>query len=541
MVAINLFHEPSFRDKLEKTSSRVQARALLASMMSYAARFHPAEGGLSQTNTYPAVRTICPPPDHFLDIALKLIDESLKECGDEPPTLCILQALIIATHCQLTRGVHGRAWRSLGMCVRLAYELNLHLIDARGNSHRSDASEPVKWRDGEEKRRAWWAIWEMDVFASTIRRTPTAMDWRHMETLLPVDDADWFNDRPAPSAFMDSNPIQRWKTLQGSGNQSPKAWFMVVNSLMKDAQKISDPRGVRSDSDFMERAGTASQTPIDERLSPVEDARQRLEMLANAVKCFTLALPQHLRYRNQYLSFDPPHSAQTETRHQLHCGIYNIFVMTQLAQLMIYRHYLLYHPVCTGRDDQAGKPQGSSSLHFTRHISDDPSVQQYFEAADNIVTIVNRSFEEHVKYINPFLLSTIWLACAVQLVRRFLGSRGVNQGLIKSRFDVLYLTYKRCASFWDAKTSLQENLESIEAQLESHFQEGQGGRPRTCYDSPNEPSVEEHMAGSSWVRARPSSESPDHRGRNDLRRTAGVPDEGETSPLQPTKTMGATH
>ncbi|KAL1968429.1 hypothetical protein VTN77DRAFT_1958 [Rasamsonia byssochlamydoides] len=28
-----------------------------------------------------------------------------------------------------------------------------------------------------EKRRAWWAIWEMDGYATTIRQTPTAVLW----------------------------------------------------------------------------------------------------------------------------------------------------------------------------------------------------------------------------------------------------------------------------------------------------------------------------------------------------------------------------
>jgi hypothetical protein len=71
------------------------------------------------------------------------------------------------------------------------------------------------------KRRAFWAIWEMDVFASTIRRTPTAINWQQMKILLPVDNGNWFYGKPTSSCFMETEPNQWWKVLQDSGNQSP--------------------------------------------------------------------------------------------------------------------------------------------------------------------------------------------------------------------------------------------------------------------------------------------------------------------------------
>jgi hypothetical protein len=38
--------------------------------------------------------------------------------------------MILLAHGQLTQGVRGKAWRPLGTCVRLAYELNLNLVDS---------------------------------------------------------------------------------------------------------------------------------------------------------------------------------------------------------------------------------------------------------------------------------------------------------------------------------------------------------------------------------------------------------------------------
>lgn len=93
--------------------------------------------------------------------------------------------------------------------------------------------------------------------------------------------------------------------------------------------------------------------------------------------------------------------------------------------------------------------------------------QQCYEAADRILRIVSQSCEEHIQHINPFLSSTIWLASAVQLVRKHFSRAPTNQSLIKSRFDVLYLTYRRCVDFWGTQTAMQRNLESLEDQLEA--------------------------------------------------------------------------
>jgi hypothetical protein len=337
MVAINLFHEPSFSKKLLEIPSFSQITALLAAMASYASRFLLLDPNSTAGDALRLANMSHPQPAHLNNLAFTHIDQAPAECGDEMPPLCVIQALIIATYCQLTRGVHGRAWRSLGLCVRLAYETNLHILDSKAAVKEED---PVLWQADEEKRRAFWAIWEMDVFASTIRRTPTAIDWRQIEILLPVDNSDWFQGRLTPSCFMEADENQRWKTLQDSNNQSPKAWFLVINSLMKAAQIISNSRGVSPMGD------PAHYQPTYRTSTPesVKEARQDLETLANSVRCFGLALPSHLQYRDQQLSFSPPGPGQlVESQRQQHCSIYNIFVMTQLTRLMIHRYDAFRH------------------------------------------------------------------------------------------------------------------------------------------------------------------------------------------------------
>lgn len=442
MVAINLFHQPTFFEKIGRISSSTQITALLAAMITFSVRFLPAGDKEIQSQTDVHKRAA-----HFLHLASEYCDESLKECGDHTPPLCLLQAFVLVAHSQLTQGVLGRAWRALGTCVRLAYEMNLHLVDARGPRGTRDGK---RWCEDEEKRRTWWAVWEMDVFATTIRRTPTAVDWSQIETLLPMDNEHWFERKPVQSCFFQQDPILRWKALSNSGNQSPKAWFIVVNSLMKDAQRISSPRGIPNEN------GTSS--------DQIDEARQRLEVIANAVRCFQLALPSHLKYQQQRLGFEAPVPGQISSSRQTHSSIYNIYIMTQLARLMIYRY-----DVFKGRFSVALptlEPDISQDSTPTKEQTECPAVKEYFEAADDMLTIIYRSCDEHICHINPFLSNTFWLASAVQLMRSQLCRPGAVKSAIKSRYEVLHLTYKKCVKFWDMTTAVQQNLETVEKQLE---------------------------------------------------------------------------
>ncbi|MGH7963755.1 MAG: hypothetical protein ACRERD_18335, partial [Candidatus Binatia bacterium] len=83
-------------------------------------------------------------------MAIKYVDKALFDCGDDPPSLVLLQALILLSHHLLIKGVKGRAWRYLGTCVRVAYELNLHLIDAK-HLPPSCQDDVTEWASMEEK------------------------------------------------------------------------------------------------------------------------------------------------------------------------------------------------------------------------------------------------------------------------------------------------------------------------------------------------------------------------------------------------------
>lgn len=162
MTSFSLFRPSQFRSQLASITSQAQLTALLAAMFSFSSRFLEAtnEQGISSTNHDQAER--------FRTLSQIHIDQAFRECGDSRPTLVLLQALALSTFQQLIKGARGLAWRSLGTCVRVAYELDLHLVDSdemdkdillfTGKTGQS-------WCLDEEKRRTWWAIWEMDTFA----------------------------------------------------------------------------------------------------------------------------------------------------------------------------------------------------------------------------------------------------------------------------------------------------------------------------------------------------------------------------------------
>jgi hypothetical protein len=116
MTSFMLFHEPTFSQKLQQIPSFTQLNALLASMFAFASLFVPPEETSWQRFPQSSLNggTQKDHHKHFKSLASKFIQEALEECGDETPTLCLLQALIISTHQDLARGVQGKAWRSLG-------------------------------------------------------------------------------------------------------------------------------------------------------------------------------------------------------------------------------------------------------------------------------------------------------------------------------------------------------------------------------------------------------------------------------------------
>jgi Fungal specific transcription factor domain len=464
MLKFYLFRRSHFDSKVRAIKSLTQAKALLASMFSFSERFFQIEVRRDQRNADDGPAVDVDLSNGFHRVALRSIEEALEDSSEEAPPLCILQAMTITTYQQLIQGVHGRAWRSLGSCIRIAYEHHLHLIDSRKSEHGQD-DEPCsveQWVLDEERRRTWWAIWEFDVFASTTRRLPTAIDWTQNETFLPVDDNLWINDTIGRSCRLEVDPSLRLEMLQKSGNYSYKAWYIVLNSIMRNAQMLSNPRGMKETSRQRGKAGHSKFTSSSQRTKPSEEGTQRsLAILANVLASYAIALPPHLAYRDEPLLFK--NGGMDYAKHSIHITI-------QLTRFMIHQYETLRLPFKTTTPRfkaacKADNSRGTVDNESTNEIFNSAAWAHYLAAADNIITLIRNCPPHHIRHSNPFLASVIWLAAVVQIVHKAFGPKPEESSLIESNYELLRLNFRQYVSFWDISDTLRQRLDMIEARL----------------------------------------------------------------------------
>ncbi|OQU97045.1 Fungal specific transcription factor domain-containing protein [Cladophialophora immunda] len=492
MTAFSLFHRTTFPEKLKQMGPSLYLYALLASMCSFSARFvTDAEDqvGMNHFNQEPSK---IPCAEHFHQVALRFEEESLTQCSDGTPPLEFLQAIILTTWFQLTKGVHGRAWRWLGTCIRVAYELNLHCIDAHkpeGYVPRTEA-EILAWSQEEERRRCWWAVWEMDCFASTIRRVPTGLSWTQSSTLLPVEDQFWFRQNFHPSCFLPAKPGDRWQALQRSGNESPVAWIIVMISLSRNAQTLSLSEKTLSetldkDDSTINHASEAWKT--------ASNTEEELELLSHTLQCTLLALPDSLQYHNEALRFTSVDCDQSPVSSVLDHARYSIYVLTELTKFMIAHHYTFHKGAKPARpphgnadmDIHEANSQPGILLMCTTRKPNVQGLKQYVEASNNIVFLLNRCSSTHVRYVNPFLATTIWLAATVQLLNKKFGPPpSGSRDLADAKFNALRLTYKQFVRFWNTPVGLLQILDS----LEERFDRLLGSGSRSPVDAVNKSS-----------------------------------------------------
>lgn len=475
MVAFSLFHKPSFGTKVQGIRDLNSLVALLASMSSISVRFHSATTDVDLN----LGSTSVPSSDHFHGIACRYLEEALRDAQDDAPSLETLQAMTLCVFNELIRGVRGKGWRLLGSCVRIVHELHLHVVDydAPKSTPRS-ARDEKRWVDREEQRRCWWAIWEMDLFASTVRRAPLAIDWAMNETYLPVDDESWFGNSYRQSCFLDLRPSERWKKLKVSGNESSAAWLIVLSSIMRDAQVLSrgNIQGIRC-----EWAGEDGVSELQQyfrnvfRKKPLAADDQKLWYLNHAFRKTIAALPRHLTYNGEKLSFGSagPDLAQSNTglpstKLMLEDSArYSIFLTIQLTRFHIFHHHA-FSEIFSGSlfsEEPVDAPFGwTASLPPAPGATPNcEGLRNCLEAADNIGAILGNAPTCHVKWTNPFLASTVWLAASLQVLRKVYDLGTGDQDEVK--FSRLRNTYQQYSRFWGTPLSLLDNVDGLEHHL----------------------------------------------------------------------------
>lgn len=129
-------------------------------------------------------------------------------------------------------------------CQRLAAELELHRIDEDSPSlgHLQQES-PKQWAEMEERRRAWWAVWDMSTFNAVASGQVFSVD-KDYRVFLPASDEAWFEEKPVSSAVLNLDVRFCWKSLKDCANQDEWASFIVSNYIMVRTCELGRQRNV---------------------------------------------------------------------------------------------------------------------------------------------------------------------------------------------------------------------------------------------------------------------------------------------------------
>jgi hypothetical protein len=277
---VPIFHRPRFYAQLAQrpaeerfTALSIESAFILNGMFALAARF--------STSGFFSGIPVKERGDGFALQAQSLYQDCIRASELEIPSLAYLQGAILLNFYQSVSGPNARTWVLTGLCCRLAYDLGLNTLDddILGKSQTKEVqwSSVEDWVQREELRRAWWSVWELDTFSSTLSCRPFTIDRNRMQVLLPAPDKEWFSETPIASAGIGSTPLSAWKSLQGSPNQDVRAWFLVCNFLMELAHEMS------------QKTSISPQVKRD---------------MESALSCFALVLPGEFHLSSGSLIFD---------------------------------------------------------------------------------------------------------------------------------------------------------------------------------------------------------------------------------------------
>ncbi|KAI1617374.1 fungal-specific transcription factor domain-containing protein [Exophiala viscosa] len=232
----------------------------------------------------------------FAQKAKALWREHVKEEEEEEPSMRLLQSRILLTYYELTSGPSFQAWQSAGLCCRMAYSLSLHRTDRQTSTTTgSGGMHGLTWVQQEERRRAWWAVFQIDNVASTTSCRPYNIDSSNMDVFLPVSDDAWF------SGYRSQLSPDLPESLQSCENQDSYAWFMVVNELLRASQRIFDRKHHTS---------------------------EELKLVQSSLHCFALALPSNFRLTASNMTFNDDNFVEKN-------WVINTIVLLQAAQIFI--------------------------------------------------------------------------------------------------------------------------------------------------------------------------------------------------------------
>lgn len=428
-------------------------------------------------------------PSHldFHNLSIQHINAALDVCPIHAPSLCLLQAMTLASFYKLATGVYGQAWRLVGSAVRIAYEMRLHLLDYEDRVEEPTSHHEVRaWSLKEEHRRCWWSLWEMDIFASTIQRAPTAIDRYTNETCLPVSDEMWFADKFQKSCLLQRDPSERWKRLKATRNEDCFAWCILLSSLMRDAQMLSrgNIQGVFS--------GLESKNDIPKlvqyfnhgyKRKMSQENSQELIVLEKAYHDLVVNLPEALRFDGEALTFGLDGFEDPTASRRRCAGKYNTQMLSASVSFMISQNYV-FADIVDGNIPLAFIRPGVASHENSAmpHPLQDyrNGLEKFLRISDVVLDLLERCPANHVKYVNHYYASTVWIAAALQIFRRtFICDE--HPFTTQRKYTTLRETLLHYVQFWGTPLSLLQNLDSFETRVRKRQQDfaASAGRDHT--------------------------------------------------------------
>jgi hypothetical protein len=422
-----------------------------------------------------ALGSSSPPHQEFHRLSLTYINLSLDACTNTAPSLCLLQAMTLAGFYKLVTGVDGPAWRYVGYAIRVAYELRLHLIDYEGLVEApTSESELREWSSNEERRRCWWALWEMDMFASTIQRAPTAIDGNMNETCLPVSDDFWFAGKYQASCLIGGGPEERLQRLRASGNQDCFAWCIVLSSLMRDAQVLSrgNIQGIFSSLEPKNNVSKlARYFSHGHKRKTAEENSQQLANLVRAYHSLLDNLPENLRHRGEPLTFGIDGASDAPALRRACAQKYNTCMLAVSAHFMIYQNYV-FAGIVDGSISLSEGGEAQSGLFTAPHQAWTFSVglKKLLDTSDTVLDLLKSCPKGHARYVSPYYASTIWIAAALQI---FKGIAMCDDDPIRTRskYTALREAYLEYHRLWGTPLTLLQSLDSLQTQLKLRQQD----------------------------------------------------------------------
>ena len=270
-----LLHKPKFMSRLaEKMQGQpdplscldTDEALLLSSIFTLSCRFlSQGERGGHSTKVW-------------IDVCAHYARQCYKDARNiENPTLAYLQGCILLAFHYYTSGLSSQGWILVGVCLRLTDELGLARIDSEVNAEAAH----LEWAEQEERRRAWWLVWELDVFGSSVCQRSFSTEWRRASVKLPVRDDFWFACQETDSPRLPRRLGSIWLVLDSLSRKDGRTWFLLANLLHACAQE------------YLQQEDGVS----------IEDRT----VLQNEINCLKLALPSFFDLTNQPMDTDELH------------------------------------------------------------------------------------------------------------------------------------------------------------------------------------------------------------------------------------------